>query len=603
MLINVTTSLTAVVSDDPSNTGVDWSLTCAGAVNCGALSALHTNSGKATVYTPPSTLTGNSQNVNIVAFATTDHTVNAVAPITVGAFGSNVKGGYVLQVQGLDSGFNPYQFAALIVFDGNGGISSGEQTVNFTNPNTGVFVSKTESVSSTGSSYFLGADGRGTITLNPANDTDIGTETFSLVSLSSSQGLISVQPTSTLSVSGTGTMDLQTWTASSPPLSAGYAFVVSGTDFSTASPTTVGGVFNIDSIPNNPSNISGNGSITDQNLAGTMTVNQKLSGTISNPDPFGAVTLTLNVPNFSTPDLSFTGYIVDATHVKLIESDNTSGIGVGSTAGIAIGQGSATGTFIDDTSFNGTYAFGVLGTDLTAFLPSTATSVGVFTADGAGNLTNGFTDTFLLLGPQASGTQISGSFGGKYFTDAHGTGRIRSTFTGFVPPPIPVPSLVFFMYLTGNGNPPLIMAGPSVNYPYLGAGIAYPQSTAGATFTGPYGFTITQQNFAESDGIGQMVADPATNALSGIVDFNSSFNPTAGNLFSGTFANPGANGRFAGTLTGDILDFFPFAVDFFSIDPGHGFFVETDLLDPNNPSGVVSFGYYAARTPVCDGCP
>ena len=45
------------------------------------------------------------------------------------------------------------------------------------------------------------------------------------------------------------------------------------------------------------------------------------------------------------------------------------------------------------------------------------------------------------------------------------------------------------------------------------------------------------------------------------------------------------------------------ALDNYIIDPGHGFFVETDLVDPIAPSGAVSFGYYATRNPVCVGCP
>jgi len=44
-------------------------------------------------------------------------------------------------------------------------------------------------------------------------------------------------------------------------------------------------------------------------------------------------------------------------------------------------------------------------------------------------------------------------------------------------------------------------------------------------------------------------------------------------------------------------------VNYYYIDPGHGFWVETDLVNPTSPSGQASLGYYAARTPVCDGCP
>src|SRR5260370_32666823 len=40
--LNATTTLTAVVSNDPSNAGVDWSLLCPANTNCGTLNPLHT---------------------------------------------------------------------------------------------------------------------------------------------------------------------------------------------------------------------------------------------------------------------------------------------------------------------------------------------------------------------------------------------------------------------------------------------------------------------------------------------------------------------------------------------------------------------------------
>ena len=72
------------------------------------------------------------------------------------------------------------------MLDGNGKINGGEETVNFLNQNTSVFSSVNDAI--TGGSYFLGPDGRGTLTINTA-DVNIGQqgiETFSLVALSSS---------------------------------------------------------------------------------------------------------------------------------------------------------------------------------------------------------------------------------------------------------------------------------------------------------------------------------------------------------------------------------------------------------------------------------
>ena len=127
MLINTTASLTAVVNNDPSNAGVDWSLTCPNTGNCGSLTSAHTASGATVTYTPPIVFAGNSAPVTIVAYATADRSVNVVAPITVTAFGSTLKGTYVLQAQGIDTSLGPYQLAGVIVLDGNGGVKSIEQ--------------------------------------------------------------------------------------------------------------------------------------------------------------------------------------------------------------------------------------------------------------------------------------------------------------------------------------------------------------------------------------------------------------------------------------------------------------------------------------------
>ncbi len=398
-------------------------------------------------------------------------------------------------------------------------------------------------------------------------------------------------------------MDLQTSVAA--PL-GGYAFVVSGSDFVSGSASAIGGILNIDS----PNNISGKGSVTDQNLAGTLTRNQELSGTLSNPDSFGAVTLNLTVPGFpSTTAFQFTGYIVDSTHMKLIESDNPSGAGgIGSTAGVAIAQGSATGTF-NNASFSGTYVFGVLGQDLSSTLPSTLTSVGLFAADGAGKLTGGFTDTLLQTAP----AQISAAFSGTY--TATRTGRAQSFFSHFVPHPTGGFDPTFFFYLTGNTNTPALVLASALNNEatglLVGAGIAYPQSIASLTFSGDYGFRFTEQNGTqEFDGTAQMAANPTTTppSLSGSADVGIPGGVELDQPFTGTFSLPCLegtfNGCFAGTLEGNafISPNQPFSVDYYIIDSGHGFFVETDLLNPSNPSGVVSLGYYAQRTPACASC-
>ncbi|MGD0416364.1 MAG: hypothetical protein ABSA80_13480 [Terriglobales bacterium] len=630
LAVSFSENLTAVVTNDPNNYGVDWSLTCQNPGNCGSLSALHTASGAPTTYTAPPTLSTNSMAVEIVAFATANHAQNVVAPVVVTTFDSTLKGTYVLQAQGVDVNGGPnYQFAGVIAFDGNGNITSGEQTINFVNPTTGVLVSKSDPIVATPNSYFIGSDGRGTLTVSTGDDEigGNGVETFTFVLLSDSQALISQMDfgTAVTGTSATGTMDLQTSTAAP---SGGYAFAVSGLQLAKMFPVAFGGVFNIDS----PNTISGNGSVADEILAKKVTATAVgLSGTLTSPDSFGAVTLNLTAgfgaANKPIP-LQLTGYIVDNTHIKLIETDNTAGSAApfGSTVGLAIGQGPATGTFTTNTSFSGTYVFGVPGVDLSNsnILPSTLTSVGLFTADGSGNLNDGFTDTFLQLntaqGTVASpqtGAQISAPFTGTYSVDSTGTGRASSTSITFNPEPKHDYQPVFFFYLTGNGNPPLVLEGGDTHYPSVGAGIAYPQSANPLTFSGDYGFSFTQVNSSgENDGTAQMNANPTATppSLSGFADVNLAFGATPDQLFTGSFSTPASNGVFPGALgtnnattnNNNSSVFNPqIAVDYYIIDSGHGFFVETDLVNATSPEqpGQVSFGYYAVRTQLCDGCP
>lgn len=576
--INAIANLTAIVSNDSSNKGVDWSLTCSISGNCGTLNPLHTDSGKPVTYTPPSILATNTQSVTIAAFATADHNQNVLTNMSVTAFGSILKGRYVIETTGVDISALAYQFGAVINLDGNGKVTSGEQTYSDT------LMSVADTI--TGGTYFIGPDGRGKLTLNTADQNigQQGIETFSLVVLSGSQALIAKidDPNipGTSSESSTGTMDLQTSVA---PLKGGYAFAASGNDINTQGlPTAVGGVLNVDSA----NTISGAGSVSDQDIDGSVWPHAAISGTVSNPDSFGAVKFTLTADYYPVP-MQFTGYIVDGTHIKLIENDvNVNNATGASTAGLAIAQGSATGTFTDKQSFTGNYVFGIFGQDLSG-LASSLSAAGVFTADGKGNLASGFTDEYL----DGLGDKLSEPFKGTYRMDAKGTGRVTSSLNiqkyG--------PGFQMIFYLTGNGNPPLILDSEIV-LGSVATGIAYPASPQIA-FSGRYGVAFTQGNFGiEDDVAGQMTADPTGQTLTGTVDTNYVFSPAWDTALTGTFQpSTKAANRYQGTLSNQL---FPqkLKIAYYLIDANHGIFVETDPVQ-------VTYGYFATRTPVCKTCP
>jgi hypothetical protein len=581
--LNSNTPITAVVSDDPSNSGVDWALLCQNNANCGTLSPLHTQSGAAATYAPPGAISGNSQKVTIEAFATADHTKNVLTAIAVTGFASSLKGTYVFETKGTDAN-GPFQLAGVILLDGNGGITAGEQT------HSDFLLSVSDPIS--GGSYNIGPDGRGTLTLNTADQNigQQGIENLSLVFLSSSHALIATLDNPLLNPSSetsSGTLDLQTSTAAP---AGGYAFAVYGTDLS-LEPMAIGGVLKISS----PNTISQAGSVADQDDAGSVFPNATLSGSVTDPDSFGSLKFSLTAAFASTP-IQFIGYIVDALHIQLIESDNNgSGAGFGSTAGVAIGQGAATGTFTGNKAFAGTYIFGIQGEDLTAF-PTSLVSVGRFTADSSGHLKNGYNDELL----NGFGVEISDSFTGTYTLDSTGTGRVDSSFNFSSNGPGPE----FIFYLTGNGNPPLVLdADDAIGS--VGVGLAYPQAAPPFSFNGTYGLRFTQSNGqSENDATGQITVNGSSNNLQGVVDTNLDFSPQPNTPLNGSFASIPTSGRFSGGLRNT---FFPspgsapntIAVAFYLVDSDHGFFIETDSLT----SGELSFGYFATRTPVCPTCP
>jgi hypothetical protein len=586
--IGGTASITAVVKNDTTNAGIDWTLLCPTITNCGTLSPLHSPSGSPVTYSPPSVIPGNSQTFTIEGFATADHTQNVVTSITVNGYASILKGTYVFATQGEDPN-GAFQLAGVVVLDGNGGITSGEQT------HSDSLLSVSDAI--TGGSYFIGPDGRGTLTINTADQNigQAGIENLSLVVLDNTRALIQTFDNSTLPVlsgeASSGTLELQTSTAAP---TAGYAFVVGGVDIATA-PVALGGVLNIDS----PNAISGKGSVADENdaNAGFIPANT-ISGTLTSPDALGS--LKFNLVAAFAPSIQFTGYIVNATHIKLIESDmDGTGAGFGSTAGVAVAQGAATGTFTNNNAFAGTYVFKILGQD-PSLLPSSLASLGKFTADASGNLNNGYNDEVLAGISVLSGTPyaVSDSFTGTYALDSvQGTGRVDSTVTytsngqG--------PELIF--YLIGNGNPPLLLDADSSSLGSgisVATGIAYTQAASPFSFNGPFGMSFVQSNGSslENDATGKVAVTGSANNLTGVIDINLSTTPSPATQLSGTFVAP-TTGRFTGTLTNSFFTSpnTTISVAYYPVDANNILFIETDFSVSNEST----LGYFAARTPLC----
>ena len=477
---------------------------------------------------------------------------------------ASLKGNFTFLALGGDAagsnsygGAESYQIGGVLVADGNGHITAGEQTYDDSPTVAGDTI--------TSGTYSIGADGVGTITLN-TNDTSIGVsgvETFTIVMVSSSKAMITQFDASATS---SGLLEAQTSTAAP---TGGYAFCVLGADLANAFPLSFGGVFNID---NNPSagTISGTGSVADTDDSGSVTLQQTLSGFVaspdlstSSPDAFGKVAIVLTVG--STP-VQFDGYIVDSNHIQLVEND-----GYGVTGGTAFAQGSSTGTFTANSAFAGNFVYGFSGYN---FLGNGA-DAGVITADGAGNLNNGQIDESL------GGTVITDTLTGTYAVDNTGTGRVvvNTTFgtngTG--------PSMIF--YLTGNGNP---IAMQEMDTFALGAGTGQTQGSSAPSFSGNYavGFDSVDTSFLETDGIARITANSSAGTFSGSANANNNFTPTTGETFNGTFTSI-TGGRATGTVT--VNSGTPSTTALYFIDSTQGFVIETD-------SNAVTLGTFRQQT-------
>lgn len=708
ILVNGTATVAATVTNDSNNLGVDWELLqcdssgqncnakpCAstsGDANtaCGYLYeasdpsktfTLHSASGDTLVYQPPSSFAANAFTVEIMGLALADETKQSYAQIQTGAFGSALSGTYVLQAQGSDVNSQPYQIAGVIVLDGKGDITSGNQTLNTISQGSVTADSSQPNPANTsaacaqnpvpascnyfyGSTYFIGSDGRGTLTLNNMTDESgsapqLVQETFSLVVLSSSRILIShvgdqylfggaevVNP-----YSASGTMETQASTAAP---SGSFAFVASGTDsgtnpmdvgaFSGAPvPTALGGVFNIDDNPSS-GDISGSGSLADQDYYSYNSNTQAaraqlescapptgLTGTVSPSTTSslpGVVTINLTGATcFSTQkngatspapaSVSFTGYIVDADHIKLIESD-VGQVGSGTynsngflTSGVAVSQGSAAGTF-SAASLSGQYVFDALGIDFSTqtATPNSFTSATVVNADGAGNFTAGIADSYYenVGSGLTSAPLITASNASTYSVDNGGLGR--ATLTLKYKSPAPKPNLLF--YFTGDGNPLVLYAGgEDTNFRAVGTGIAYlqAQNPQSISFSGNYGIGFTQNSGTDDDGTGQMTATAPANGnpgtLTGTVDTQQDnvFESNPPLSLTDTFeCPPGAAfcpdpfGRFSyydqssGTY---YTTFQGYGGAYYMIDSTQGLFVETDASN-------ATLGYFANACDVTD---
>ena len=461
----------------------------------------------------------------MIATSKTDSTKSIAVPIVItAAAGTLANGTYVFQVLG-----SPGPQAAFVTgaFVANGGkISGGEQdTITYTTDVNGNLANATEFLTITGGRYAAGSDGNLVISIDlGANsvETLVGT-----VAGAGSQGFVGALNGAPVN----GTLELQSSLATP---ARGYAISLSGGD-QMGAPMWLAGVLNVDGS----GTISGAGSELDvvdgQSIAsGAYAL---APGTVSAPDRYGRTQIQLLQPASSMlPPIYLSGYVVDAAHVRLIQ---TTGSGInGSFQGVlcggALGQGGSTGQFSDASMAGTSYVFAMQGEDTRGALQV----AGVLTANA--DLVSGRLNWNDLSGTAA---QSPLAVAGSYSIDAAGRVTLTQLTDGATF------NYSLHGYLASSGN--LLLLSNDSNDALAGQGFQQQASAlTGGAFSGTYGLNaaVIPSTSTPTPLVGSLTTTVAgaNISVSGFADLG-----TGGPDFAltGSFA-ASTGGILAGTLTG-----------------------------------------------------
>lgn len=408
---------------------------------------------------------------------------------------SSLNGSYAFSFSGVNQ-FGFLAVAGSFQANGSGTITGGTVDVNSGN---GVFTN--QSVSGT---YNVHNNGQGTATITAS----AGTFDINFVLVSSGHALIiRFDNNSTAS----GSIDLQTSSAFSlSSLAGSLVFNVSGNDAG-GNPEASAGVFTVDASGNLTSGVQ------DTNDDGIVAANIALTPTaavMSNPTTGRG---TLAITGSST--LHFVYYVVDSTHLKLVEIDLSPVL-----AGDAFRQ--------SGTALSGSFAFTVGGANVSTLNPFVAG--GIINTDGAGNVLNTSLEDSNNGGVITQNLALSGTY------SVAGNGRGTMTLNSA--------SINYVIYPSTGGVQAL-----EVDSTFVASGAALQQSGpfSNSSIQGNYGSNFTGATASsEIDSVAQFAAD-GTSKINGAADFNNGGNLSPNLTLSGSYS-VAANGRATGTMQSSL---------------------------------------------------
>lgn len=480
-------TLNATVQNDPANKGVNWMITAGGAACSPACGTLSSSTSTSVVYTPPATAPAAPANAptitatsaaDVTKSDTNSFTINTAVAACGSGNESKMSGSYAFLMQG----FNSSGYVALagqFTADGTGKITAGQEDIdtplNVTNPQ----------VTPVGSSYSLGADDRGCLTLATA----AGSTIFRFA-LGASNGsaltkghIIEFDDTTGYGQRGAGIIRLQDSTAfSTAKVTGNYAFGASGVD-SNANRFAIAGVADL-------STGTVTGGMADADVGGAVLSDQGItSGTYSINSATGRGTLSFVIPGPTTIDFAI--YVVSSSEVIVMTTDPIS-----ATNAIAVGEArQQSGTFAQ-ASLSGSIV--LHDTGLSPMGPLTV--IGLLSADGMGGVS----------GPTFH--NVAGTFGTATLSETYivaSDGRV--TLSGGSTPP------VFYLYGTNQGFE--VGTGPDSSFGFLENQIGGPFSNA--SFSGVYFFGVEDPSSRPINiGSGGMTANGSNSspAITGTID-------------------------------------------------------------------------------------
>jgi len=570
LFVASTAQITATVSNDSTNAGVNWS--CAPANSCGSFSSNSSASGTAVTYTAPASVPSSTVVITATSVASNSATASTSAiTISVGL----ADGNYVFSLSGMDSrnsGQQPYFYVGAFTV-ASGAITGGEQDYideGYDIENTGSLASTPEPITSgTLAPSGTAGDSNLTITLNFTDSTianGSGSVVLNANIVSPSKALLTEYDGW---ASGSGELDLQSTSLAAP--TGAYAFATGGVDGS-AFPISMGGVANVDGS----GTISGTGSILDLDDDGNAFGAQAVTAsTVTGPDSFGKVTVLLNtsctcISGAFQASVRLDGYMVDASHIRVIENwynDDLTAV----TGGTMLAQTGA-GSFSTGSVSGTSYVIGNTGADGNGALDVAGIlSFGSGAVTMSGNLS--FNDITTQTA-QGGNTIASGSYAVDPTTgDVTITGLTDgSTF-----------NYNLQLYLTGDGHA-LVIALDSNDVQF---GYGWQQSTSSltpASLSGSYSFDLSQitGSGGQQDNIGAFTGD-GSGTLTGYIDQNLLFNGGSVAPFvqiSAAYATTPTNGDFTVTDNGGN-----YSDTAYLVDGTKGVVIEND-------PGALSLGYF-----------